>query len=383
MLLSNFRPLAAVFAAVIIALAGVACNEEEPMVTSVEPTFAPADSLVIVQGEHLEDVLEMRFDGELVNFNTAFNTDQALLFRVPRNLNPNDYTVTLETDGGMTSFPFRVSEAAPRIFEVLEDQAALGEVITIVGENFYGPPLEVYFSGGVDEADRPLDSIPGEIVSASLDTIRARVPDEARAGTVILVANGGIARSPRSIGILSPLLITDFDGGGIRGDISAYLPRAVTGLDQNRRDITTFVAAHDSPAPLNGQYLKLSGRRTSDPLLGGIRIPALGDPFGISGVPLNTVITFDVHNGGRTESFLQVVLTDTNRVDYELDTRGILLEETGWNFRSIPLSRFTNLQGAPVSPGSVRGVSFFLFDDSPEAVLMEANIDNVRFAEVL
>ena len=370
---------AAPLTALVLAL-GMACGEAEPIVTSVVPEFAPADSLIIVQGEHLEGITEMRFDGQLVNFNTAYNADQALLFRVPRNVPPAQYTVTLETDGGTASFPFRVSEAAPQIIEILQDQAALGEVIKIYGANFFDP-LEIYFSGGLDEEMRPLDSVPGEIVSFTADTICARVPDNARAGYVHVIANGGYVRSPAPLDVVNALLITDFDGNGLRPDLDTYFSRARQ-LDQNPRDLSTFVRLHDSPEPIDGQFLKLSGRRTSADLLGGLAIPRTGEPLGIVTPNLRTLVTFDVHNGGRDNTFLKVILTDSDGIDYDLQTRGIRLEEEGWVRVAEPFTRFTNA-GAPVDPAKVIGVRFFLFDDSGTGEPMEANIDNVAIAEIL
>ena len=377
---STIYRLAGALAAALLLTLGTACGGEEPIVTSVEPSFAPADSLVIVQGEHLEGIKEMRFDGQLVNFNTAYNADQALLFRVPRNVAPAEYTVTVETEDGVASFPFRVSEAAPKIIELGQEQASLGEVIKISGENFF-EPLQVFFSGGLDGDMRPLDSVPGEVVSATPDLICARVPDNARAGRIFVIANGGLARSPSPLRVVNAILLTDFDGGGIRPSIDSYFSSS-RGLDQNPRDLTTFIRVHDSPEPLDGQWLKLSGTRNANALIGGISLPRRGEPLGIVTPPERTLVTFDVNNGGREETFLKVLLTDTEGNDYDLLTGGLRIDGEGWQRVSAPFNRF-NLAGAPVDPSQIIGVRFFLFDEDNVGVPMEVNIDNVAIAEVL
>ena len=378
------RPLAAALTLLSLALLGVACDGEGPVVTSVQPSFAPSDSLVIVQGENLEGILEMRFDGRIVNFNTAFNADQALLFRVPRNLPPAEYDVTIETEDGTASFPFRVSEAAPQILGIVEEQAAIGEVIKIFGMNFFDDPLEVYFSAGVDAEERPLDSVPGEIVAATLDTVCVVVPPEARTGNVFVIANGGLARSGSSLEIVNALLITDFDGGGVRADTNDYFSRGGD-IEQDRRIIRTFVDLHEDPMPIDGRYLKISGTRRNDAILGGLSIPRRGEAFGISSRANRTLLTFVSNNNGFEDTRVAIILTDTAGRAFALNTETLRLDDpAGWVRQAIPLSSFLDAGMAPVVPGALRSIGFFLVDPSTgDPVRMEANIDNVAVAEIL
>ena len=369
--------------ALALTLAVVACGDPDaPVVNSVEPEFAPPDSLVVVQGQNLEGITAMRFDGQIVNFNTSYNADQALLFRVPRNLMPADYTVTLETDGGVATFPFRVSEKAPRILGTLEPQGALGGVVTIVGENFFEPPLEVYFSTGLDENDMPLDSVIGEVISFSEDTVRARIPPEARSGNFFVRANGGIARSPTPFRIVESTLLTDFDGGGVRGDVTTY--RAFgRSLDQGR-DLDALIAEHESPPPFDGRYLKMSGVSSTRPASSGVRIPDSGDPLGFEGLPLDVLLGFRVNHGGAEGTQLRVGLVDADGLDYALPGGFVTLEEDGWTRVSIPFNQFTDTGGLPIDPANLRGVVFsFRNTDAEPGTRYEANIDNITVSRIL
>ena len=370
-------------AASALALAVVACGDPDaPVVSSVDPEFAPPDSLVIVQGENLEGITAMRFDGQVVNFNTSYNADQALLFRVPRDLAPADYAVTLETDGGMATFPFRVSEMAPQILRTVESQGALGGVVTIVGENFFEPPLEVYFSTGVDDNDVPLDSILGEVISFSEDTIRARIPAEARSGSFFVRANGGIARSPIPFEIVEATLLTDFDGGGVRADVTTY--RAFgRDLDQGR-DLDALIALHESPPPFSGRYLKLSGVRGTRNAESGVIVPDSGDPLGVEGPALDVLLGFRVNHGGAAGTRLRVGLIDADGIAYALPNDFITLETEGWSPVSIPFNQFTDTNNFPIDPANVRGITFsFRNTDAEPGSRFEANIDDISVSRIL
>ena len=355
-----------------LALAGAlaaGCDEPgAPVVESVEPTRAPADTLVTVIGRNLAGITAMTFDGQVVNFNTAYNADEALLFRVPPSVAPGEYEVALTTDGGRATFPFAVTLGAPLVLRFSNDQGAAGSVTTIYGENFF-EPLEVYFVGEED-------SLRAEILAASEDSIRVRVPDEATRGYVYVQANGGESRSPGRFEVLLETLVADFDGGGARPDVGAWIFRGgleLTGADAVRGD---------GPEPLDGDYLTLRGTAGTSPLIGNVRTPSAGlDVFGLEAEGRFTFLEFDYNTDGHPATQLTVVLKERDGSLNDF-SRSFDLDEDGWVSVSQPLTRFQDLDGVPADPAKVVYVKFILLDEAGSGEPFEANIDNLRFVQL-
>ncbi len=355
----------------VLALSLTSCEDpEQPVITSVSPGFAPADSLVIIQGSNLGEIRSLRFDGQLVNFNTSYNSDVALLFRVPRNIAAAEYTATLETDGGTVTFPFRVSRPAPQIVSILEETGRIGSIITIVGKNFFDP-LTVYMKAEVD-------TLPAEIVTATEDTIRVRIPETAKLGYVYVKANGGLARSPKRFEVVNSLLVNDFDGNGLRADVSRWLLQGT--LDQT---LATVVQS-SNPAPISGQFLKLSGRDAArQGFIGSIRTPTAGvEPFGITTDVNQTLLEFDINNNGKKDTRIIIVLRERDGSTNDF-TRELAVDGDGWIHQSQPLSRFTDLNGFQIDPAKLVSVRFILFDTNKTGKPFEINIDNLTLSEIL
>ena len=372
--MNGIKPIAALcsFAVALLTLGLAACEDPgTPTITSVEPMSAPADSLVIVEGSNLADITRMTFDGELVNFNTAFNSDIALQFRVPPNVEAREYNVVITTDGGSAEFPFRVTLDAPLVLGFTEPQGAIGSVTTIFGENFF-EPLEVYFASETD-------SVKAEILNLQSDSIRVRVPEGAGRSFVYVHANGGTSRSQGIFEVVRETLVSDFDGNGVRGDASAYVFRgglAFTGADAVRAS---------NPEPVDGNFLKIQGQSSGSSFIGSVRTPTIDraefENFGLEALPRFTFLEFDYNNNGRTATRLTVVIKerDGSRNDF---SREYELDGDGWVSTSQPLARFLDIDGLPVDPEKAVSITFNLLDTDGSGEPFEANIDNIRFVEL-
>ncbi len=349
-------------------------DPDAPVITSISPEFAPAETLVTIEGTNLDNITSMKFDGQLVNFNTAFNSDNALLFRVPTTIDAGTYTLTLTTDGGTAETTFRISLDAPEIFLISPNRGPIGSTTTLFGENFF-EPLEVYFPMG------DMDSVQADIVSFADDSIRVTVPEGATQGNVALLANGGYALSANRFQVGNVVVVNDFDGNGVRSDVAEW--RFTPMLDQTAAD----AVRSSDPDPISGNFLKISGRDTQGSGLIGSVTTQTNDPtefanFGLTTSLANTLIEFDVNTNGHPATRLVIILKerDGSRNDFSRELR---LDQTGWTKITQPLSRFEDLNGAPIDVSKVASIRFLLFDFDNTGEQFEVNIDNLLFSELL
>ena len=359
------------------------CEEDPPELISVDPEFGSELQLITVRGANLADITELLFNGQPINFNTAYNSDNALLFRIPEGTPLGMYTVTVRTAGGSFDFPFLVSEPPPTINSFFPRSGDPGDIVTIAGENFFDPPLEVYFRNAtvLEPGPTPVtdlkDSIPAEVVfvNETKDTMQVRVPEGASTGTLTIVANGGQTTSLLRFFTFERQLVTDFDGNGLRPDFESWT-KAGNNLDQIGGG-RPFLR-DDNPAPIDGNFLQLSGRNTGGGnFIGFVRSPTNLDSFDIEVQQADQAfLEFDVNSGGRANSYLTIILREQGSGDFtstiELD------DEEGWQTIRQPMVRFRNSGNFVVTPGAINAVGFALLDEERTGRFVQANIDNVR-----
>lgn len=348
-----------------------ACNKTEtPSLLSIDPTFGPEGTLVTIEGENLADIITMKFSGQVVNFNTAYNSDNALLFRVPNNVPLGDHIIELETEGGVVTTDFSVTLDPPEIYGFEPESAAPGEEITIYGENFF-EPLTVYF----------FDSIQATITSTSEDSINVIVPDGVQKGFLRVDANGGFAYSPIQFFSTRTILVNDFDGNGMRPETNSWLFEGF--IDQNASN----AIQNTDPIPFDNNYLKLTG---SDDLnigwIGGagsnFQDAMVFDNFGLTTNVNNTLLEMEMNSNGNEVTHIILVLqerdgsindfTHTFKVDWE-----------GWQTVSFPLNRFNDLNEILIDPAKVKTVKVHLNNTENSNSPLEVNVDNIRFVEIL
>lgn len=346
-------------------------QQDAPMISMVEPTFGPAETLVTFEGANLENIQEITFSGQPVNFNTAYNSDIALLFRVPNNVPLGDHVVEFKTSGGTTTANFRVTLDPPAIFEIVPEFASPGDVVTIKGENFFDP-IRVFF----------FDSIEAEIVTLFPDSMEVIVPSGIEKGSVTIDANGGVALSPINFFSINPILVNDFDGNGLRSETNKW---GFTG-QVNENAITAV--QNTNPSAIDGNYLKLTGQDDLDiSWIGGAQ-SHFGFPgdnftdFGITTDFNNTLLEMDVNNNGRTNTHLTLILQENDGAIGDF-VHTVHLDETGWQRLSFPLNRFKNFEDKIIDPAKVKLVKIHMTDEDDSNSILEVNVDNVRFVEIL
>ncbi len=349
-----------------------ACKEDvsPPIIEEIDPVFGPAETLVTVTGQNLGNIQTITFSGQIINFNTAYNADNALLLRIPTNVPLGEHEVVMTTEGGSVSTQFRVTLDPPEVFRIEPESASVGDVVTIYGKNFY-EPVEVHFT----------DSVRAEIVTLTPDSMEVIVPADVQKGRVSVTADGGGALSPKDFFTVNPILVNDFDGNGLRPDTEQWI--FVGSINENR----TNAVQSENPAPIDGNFLKLSGR---DELginwIGGAEnnsFDAENFPnFGISTDISNTLLELDINNNGRDETHIILVLLerDGSRNDF---TAQIKVDWNGWEKISLPLNRFQDLNGFSIDPAKIKTLKIHLIDADSSGETLEVNVDNIRFLELL
>lgn len=350
-----------------------ACKKEvgAPSIIGVEPAFGPEETLVTFEGVNLANLQTIAFSGQEVNFNTAYNSDNALLFRIPSNIPLGDHEVVFTTEGGTATAQFRVTLDPPEIFSVVPESAASGEEITLYGENFFDP-VEVYF----------FDSIKAEITLLTPDSLKVIVPEGIEKGFIGVQANGGYVYSPVNFFSINSIIINDFDGNGMRAETNKWIFQG--SVNQN----ATNAVQNSNPAPISGNFLKLSGRDELDiSWIGGTQT-YFGFPgddfqtFGITATSNDVLLEMDVHNNGRDNTHIILILGEKDGSPNDF-TEEIHVDWNGWKKVSVPLNRFMDLNGFLVDPQKVRVVKVHLIDKEDSNALLEVNVDNIRFVELL
>jgi hypothetical protein len=347
----------------------VGCSKPgPPSVLTYSPTFGSEETLITVEGMSFETVTYINFDNDVpANFNPSFGTDNALLFRVPPNAPLGDNTVRIGTEGGETTISFRVTLKAPIIQSFSPKSANEGSIVSFVGENFF-EPLEVLF----------FDSIPGNIVYASEDSLAVEVPAGVKKGLLRVKANGGTAQTSEVFFSTTEILVNDFDGNGLRSETNKWI---FYGVEQN-----SFNAVQNTnPEPLNNNFLKISGTDIGTIWIGGTENHAwdtdVFDVYPIESDINNTFLEMDLNSNGKEDTHLIIVLTERNGSINDF-TQTIQLDSEGWERVSIPLNRFTDLEGFTIDPQKIKTVKLHLWNELGSTQSLEANIDNLKFVQI-
>ncbi|MBL0359315.1 MAG: IPT/TIG domain-containing protein [Chitinophagaceae bacterium] len=139
-------------AGIIVMLLAVffSCTKKEVVTPAyqVSPGQGASKSVVTITGSGLKDLRTIAFDNGNVTaaFNPVFNTDGAIIFRVPDDAIPGDqHIVFTNANGYQYSVPFKVL-GLPTIISVDNYNFNEGSTITITGKNL-DDVLEVKFTG--------------------------------------------------------------------------------------------------------------------------------------------------------------------------------------------------------------------------------------------
>lgn len=353
----------------IILLTSACRKGDPPVVLEFTPEFGSAETLITLKGENFDDLVELNFNDDVpADFNPSFGTENALLFRVPLNAPLGENNVKVKTLHGETTFPFRVTLLPPEVADFYPKSANTGDLVYILGENFF-EPLEILF----------FDSIPGQVLFASEDSIAVQVPEGVEKGRIKVKANGGSSFTSEVFFTTQEILVNDFDGNGVRSNTDLW--RFYGNIDQN-----ASTAIHNSnPEPINDNFLKISGVDPGSIWIGGTENHSndinVFENFGIESDINNTFLELDVNNNGAKDTHLILVLGERNG-SFNDFTETLHLDEDGWVNYRLPLNRFTDIDGANIDPSKIRVVKLHLYNELGVTNKLEANVDNLKFIQI-
>ncbi len=340
-----------------------------PAVDMYGPETGPAQTLITVHGQNFVDLVAIDFDEEVAaDFNPSFGKEDVLLFRVPNDAIVGDNMIKIESEHGQVEIPFRVTLDAPSVFDFGPKFGNEGEHVWITGKNFF-EPLEVLF----------FDSIPGDIVYHQEDSLVVVVPPNVQKGRIKVKANGGFSLTPELFFSTQELLVNDFDGNGVRSETDKWL--FYGGIDQNASNAVN----NESPDPIDGNFLKLSGTDQGSSWVGGAESNS-GDvdvfnTFEISSDINNTFLQLDINSNGQDDTHLILILAERDGSTNDF-TETVAVNWSGWNNVSIPLNRFSDINGATPDPQKLRTIKLHLFNELSSSQKMEVNIDNLKFIQI-
>jgi hypothetical protein len=152
-----------------------------PSVTSITPGKGSGGDVVTLKGSGLANIQTAVFDlGNVpVAFNPNFNTDNAVIFRVPSDANVGDQHIVFTTYSGYQfSVPFSILPI-PSLASVYPAEWSAGNTVTISG-NYLGTVVHVAFTASSDTA---------QVVSSTATQLVIRMPASAVANTKLIVTN--------------------------------------------------------------------------------------------------------------------------------------------------------------------------------------------------
>jgi len=273
-----------------------------------------------------------------------------------------DNDIVIRTEHGETTVPFRVTLEAPQISDFNPKSGKEGQSIYITGENFF-EPLEVLF----------FDSIPGNILFHSPDSLVVEVPENVERGRITVVANGGESLTKENFFTVTDILINDFDGGGLRAATDQWLFYGNINQDASSAIL---------PAGPTDSYLQLSGTDPGSIWVGGTESYQSGtENFGITSDLNNASIRMDLSSNGRDHTHLIIIVKEVEGSfnDFQIT---VPVDWDGWQEIDIPLNRFKDLNGSPPDPTKINLVKLHLYNELGSNQLLEVNVDNLKFIQV-
>lgn len=178
----------------LLALTSWSCSEDEsmdPSVKEVSPTQGASNELLTITGTDLSNIQTIHFEKGNVkaDFNPNFNTDKAILFRVPAEAIPGNQNIILTNmDGSQTTVPFNVLGFA-NITSVSNYNFSAGENLVLTGKNL-DDVTSVVFAGTTTEL---------EVVAKTATTLTVKFPATTLTESALDITNAAGVSHPTQV----------------------------------------------------------------------------------------------------------------------------------------------------------------------------------------
>jgi IPT/TIG domain len=170
------------------------CSDDESMSPSAQEVFPPqgaSNELLTVTGKDLSKIVTIYFEKENIQaiFNPNFNSDKAILFRVPADAVPgNQNIIFTNKDGTEFSIPFNVLGFA-NIISVSNYNFSENDEIVLTGKNL-DDVTSVVFTGTTTEL---------EVISKTATTLTVKFPATTLTESTLEITNAaGLSRTTQS-----------------------------------------------------------------------------------------------------------------------------------------------------------------------------------------
>jgi hypothetical protein len=352
------------------------CSKEESPVAPSGLTVAPLSggvgTLLTIQGAGLGKVQKVLFGKQQASFNPVYNTDGALLIRVPVGAEAGKQTITIYNAGGdatVGTLEFEVTRPKPILTDVQpRTRVGNGELITILGDNFTGL--------NYPEPSVTVGGVKCDIVSKEATKLTVRVTT-AKTGPLEVFLGSESSKTAYDLEAETIVhLIANFNCQSCKTNGSTDASYWYTYGDVDG----AFKVATESPAPLDGGFMKMTNAKGTfkDGYSGSGHDDAI--KYDLSKVVPESGLKFDVNSNGVKTTRMYVAIRLKNgggewikRYDVNWD---------GWKSVTVNLKDAEKWygQGAGVNALNPKDITmvYFGFDnykDKPQ----DLNIDNVRF----
>jgi hypothetical protein len=200
-----------------------ACQNDDAVTANVDAMVAePGDLLnqafplnkVRVEGQGLEGLKKITLDNKIdISFNPNYNSDKAFIFTIPFDEKLGSrfgvQPITFITATGLVTKNIEILQPVPTISKTIPAVATPGFPLEIQGTWFYNVSSI---------------TLGGKVLSYSVNSsssIIIGLPADAVSGSELVITTpGGSAK--KTIEFATVILVSDFDGAGVRRDWSAY-----------------------------------------------------------------------------------------------------------------------------------------------------------------
>ncbi|MGL4632736.1 MAG: glycan-binding surface protein [Leadbetterella sp.] len=366
------------------------CNNEDSAVTPTGLTISPAQvsagDLVTIKGANLAGLERVIFGGAEALINPVYNTDGALLVRVPTGTKFGNTDVVLMNKGGestMATIKLKILQPKPVITGFSPEKNVPGTLVTIEGSNFTGPNFPKSIEVRVGD-------VIAEIVSLEPTKIVIKMPSKAGKITVntgigALEGGGGIIESKNALDLQEKLyyVITNFDGAE---DGGWYIYGDMDGTNATGGGAGMLVKDKD-PAPKSGKFgviANVNARKVVSYAGSGHNkdIPTAG-LISAGMTSQNSAIRLDVHNNGRKGTVIYVRINDKTRGGGW--QKEVKLDKDGWNEITIPLTELVNYRSdvkGTIEVKDIKIIDLGFPGTGYTSTPYECNFDNIRFVGI-
>jgi hypothetical protein len=352
------------------------CDKEDSPITPNNLTVSPAKggvgTLLTIQGAGLSKVQKVLFGKKEALFNPVYNTDGALLIRVPTGAEAGKQTITIYNAGGdatVGTIEFEVTRPKPIIVDVQPRvRVGNGDLITILGDNFVGlnyPDVMVNLAGAECK-----------IVSKEATKLVVRVTT-AKTGPLEVSLGSESSKTAFNLEAETVLhLIANFNCQSCKtaGSTDASYWYTYGDVDGG------FAAVEDKPTALDGKFMKMTNLKgfSKDGYSGSGHDDAI--KYDLTNVVPESALKFDMNNNGVKTTTMYVAVRLKNGGGEWIKRYNV--DWDGWKSVTVNIKDIEKWYGqgsgiTALNPKDINMVyvGFDNYKDKPQ----DLNVDNIRF----